>query len=84
MKRFDSISYLKTPIFDKTVVYSLGVFSKKWHFGIENEKDSYFARIYVYMSRSYTAKTSVVACIVIPKIATPITQTTVATVTHYC
>ncbi len=28
IKQFDSISYLETPFFDKTVNYSLGVFSK--------------------------------------------------------
>ncbi len=33
IKWFDSISYLKTPFFDKTVNYNLGVFSKNGIFG---------------------------------------------------
>ncbi len=68
VKCFDSISYSKTPIFDKTVNYNLGVFFKKCRFGIENENGLYFARMYIYMSYSYTAKTSVLASIVFLKI----------------
>ena len=68
IKMFDSIYYLKTPFFDKTVNYSLGVFSKNWRFGIENENNPKFARMYIYMSCTYTTKTSVIACIVLLKI----------------
>ncbi len=38
--------------------YKLGVFSKNWRFGIENENGPYFARMYVYMSRNYRAKSN--------------------------
>ena len=68
-KRFDSITYAETPNFDKTVNYSLGVFSKN---GVENSNCSYFANMCVYMSCSCIAKMSVIACLVFSLVeATP-------------
>ncbi len=59
----------KNPFFTKpwTITITL-VFFQKWSFHIEILNCPYFARIYVYTSRSYTAKTSVIACLVFMKI----------------
>ena len=63
-KWFVSVTYAETPFFDKTVNYSLDDFSKN---GVENSNCSYFAYMYVYMSHGYTAKMSIIACLVFQK-----------------
>ena len=49
-------------------MYNLGVFFKKWAFDEENKNRPYFARIFVYISGSYTAKMIAIACLVFSKI----------------
>ena len=64
-KWFNSISYLETPFFDKTVNYSLGVFFfQKWGFDEQNKNHPYFARIYIYMPCRYIVEIRVIACLV--------------------
>ena len=60
-------------IHSKTMNYSLGVFFQKW---VENSNCSYFARIYVYMSCSFIAKTRVIARLVSPASLVEVTPTT--------
>ncbi len=59
------------------------VCSKHWRFSIECN-GPYFAKMYVYMSRSYTTKTSVIACLVFFENCSIVEATLSQTFTQNC